>query len=259
MRIIQPPFIGTPEAEEEGFDWFIPDIRFECPDLFIPGKKPNCDVEIGDYSLFTPNSFYWLMNERGGMTLHDLAGDANCILDATNPPEWVPEGLSFNGSDNKGTATLPEVIGPGGFTFFLLVRFDSADATYRPLGSIGTFSPAFYGTMTGTGAWGIYHSGSKPADSVLSANNWYVLIFTRRNGVLYFRRSTANGHGYVADGDESYTHNIEETELTLAGNRPSPANWLPGDMKFMGLSYKGWSDAQCRAFIKDPYQFLIPR
>jgi len=77
MRIIQPPFIWTPEAaaEETGY-LILPDPRFEMPELFIPGKKPVGKVEIDWTHPLARGLIFFNMPGAGPHQYYDLTGGA---------------------------------------------------------------------------------------------------------------------------------------------------------------------------------------
>jgi len=292
MRIIQSPFIGAPEAEaEEGFDFFLPDIRFECPDLFIPGKKPNCEVEVDKehfaadgfvHGLDFTNSLLGLLKHRPLVTESTAAagagtyatqgtlklgvlGGSRCMITAENDTSdnYINCPLVSNWDWGEVQGKAGSVGGDMSDTTFLIsfyqVQNSSADeyGIFQVGADTGVEGLYVYTTTAGRlrVAWGSWNGDLACDLDTVPLKQWTNLVITASpsNYIKVFTGGALIGESQLGEMDVTATFNVGNC---FAG---AYSNSLYGGIRAWNYWRKCLPEAGARSLSDDLYQFLIPR
>jgi len=145
---------------------------------------------------------------------------------------------TYGAEDAYRITTWVPGIGAGDYTIAAHLRSASVFThNYSgPLFSYGTFSPAVYQTVGGTGGqWGMYHGGNILSGRVLANSTTYALAAVRRSGVVSFY---VDG---VKTGSVANTTTWGSSGTLYVGSDPSD----PSTQNFQGrLSWLGvWTRA----------------
>tara|TARA_R110000851_G_scaffold120039_1_gene248162 strand:+ start:69 stop:809 length:741 start_codon:yes stop_codon:yes gene_type:complete len=243
--------------------FFIPDPRWEMPELLIPGRKPVGPVEIDWTSkLITKYKPYhiWVFNDYGavdlvtaketfyfkGATLNGkdgahVEGSNNSYIDLMEDSSSLPSsGVTiFLRQDNNNTVNSDNVNGFGVKSTTSTDRLGahlpySNGTVYFDHGGIGGNGRITYsGGATGSNAW-VFKNGSS------QRSIW-------KNGV---RVSNASGSLNRSTTSAAFGLGYHGSNTTNNANQ--------GDYKYMYI-FPSMDDADIELMSSDIYQFLIPK
>ena len=190
----------------------------------------------------------WMMNERGGTTIHDLAHGNHGVLAGS----WDGDAVSLNGAGDKILIPdAPSLYMVGNMSLVMRVRFDSLSGsrTFVRKGVAATAGITWlWYWIDGTHLLGFYTGAQITAAWLPVIDVWYDIAITGQGGMSQFY---VDGLPLVTSGTVAFIDFATPWNVGEWG-----ASDLPGDIKFLLAYNRMLTGNEVRSLHVDPYQLV---
>jgi len=232
--------------------YYIPDPRFEAPELFIPGVKPTGPVVVGfERPLARGLVSCYIFQEMSGNTVYDLARQRNIDIAGTSH-SWTREGWA---SANPNSDSSYIEMGDLQVDQTMLIKYKPNNVSY---GNDGVWDQSAHADDAET--W-IYTSGDWAARQNFASK---IQVPGAVSGVgqshAYAYNESGSGEVYI-DGTSrgtKATGTISSRGFVRLSSGAGNQSGAGGVFEYAMHFARKLSATEVISLQRDPYQFLIP-
>lgn len=253
---------------------YLPDARFEMPELLVPGRKPTGPVVVDRQHNLARSLQVAYLFKPSSVARDSARGNHGTLYNMQ--PTFTKDGLYFDGSNdivkiNSPSMNITNI--PEAFSFVMKLKLDAADQrdvrffcygnTASDLFAFGTADSLPYQRIRTyhtsgckfDGLWSNRYSTGQPFDG-----EWVTVgISVQRDGYLsmYVNGVLDSAHyrsAQAGTGDASY----QALGAYIRGATPNGGTFANMVVEYFYFYHEELSAAEMLQLSKNPYQFFVP-